>query len=272
VAASVRTRSARVVKSKRASEIQATKLDELRYHLEHLNAVSKSARRGLTLSSRLGATRAHRAWRSEVRARMKSPFHNLGTGGQGTLTREELHALKRENAALKRENTLLRAASRTDPLTGLANRRAFDERLRSEIARAGRHGQPLSVLVVDIDEFKRINDTWGHDKGDEVLVWVARFLQSQLRLTDIACRIGGDEFVVILPATARDGAEALVARLRETLGGLRGTSEHPVNMSFGLAALGPGCATSEALVAAADRAMYAAKGRGRHGRLRPRSA
>jgi PleD family two-component response regulator len=112
---------------------------------------------------------------------MKSPFDNLGTSKQGNLTREELDALKRENAALKRENAILRAASRTDPLTGLANRRAFDERLRSEIARAGRHGQPLSVLVVDVDDFKRVNDTWGHEKGDEVLVWVARFLQNCVR-------------------------------------------------------------------------------------------
>lgn len=203
---------------------------------------------------------------------MKSPFENMGAGGQGGLTREELDALKRENAALKRENAILRAASRTDPLTGLANRRAFDERLRIEIARAGRHGQPLSVVVVDVDDFKRVNDTWGHEKGDEVLVWVARFLQSQLRLTDIACRIGGDEFVVILPATARDGAEALVGRLRGTLGELRATSAHPVNMSFGVAALGPDCATSEALIAAADRAMYATKGRAKQRRLRPRTA
>ena len=207
---------------------------------------------------------------------MKSPFDITGeiTGStvRSGMSRDELEVLRRENAALKRENALLRAASRTDPLTGLANRRAFDERLRSEIARAGRHGQPLAVLVVDVDDFKHVNDTWGHEKGDEVLVWVARFLQSQLRTTDIACRIGGDEFVVLLPATSREGAELLVERLRSMLDGLRRTAAHPVNMSFGVGALGPGSASPEALMAAADRAMYAAKGRTKRGRLRPRTA
>ena len=120
----------------------------------------------------------------------------------------------------------------------------------------------LALLVINVDDFKRINDTWGHKKGDEVLVWVAGFLKSQIRACDVACRTGGDEFVVVLPGTTRDGAEQLAGRLRDLLTTMRrgtGQSDHPVKMSIGYAALGPGSGDVDSLVAAADHAMYEAK-------------
>jgi len=178
-----------------------------------------------------------------------------------------LEDLARENALLRAEVERLRSLSMTDALTGLPNRRYLEERLEAEVARAARHRQPLAVMVVDVDDFKRVNDTWGHAKGDEVLVWVAAFLRSQLRGSDVACRTGGDEFVVVLPATGREGAEDLAARLQSTLESLRheahaaqrAPEDHPVRLSIGVAALGPGTGEAASLLAAADRAMYLAK-------------
>lgn len=173
-----------------------------------------------------------------------------------------------ENERLRAEVERLRALALTDALTGLPNRRYLEERLAGEIGRSSRYGHPLAVLVVDVDDFKRINDTWGHAKGDEVLVWVARFLRSQLRTHDVVGRTGGDEFVAILPSTDRDGAELLATRLREALDALRGQKDHPVRLSIGAASLGPGAGDAETLLSAADRAMYVAKGRKK--RLNPR--
>jgi len=186
-----------------------------------------------------------------------------------------IDALARENASLRAEVERLRSLALTDGLTGLPNRRYLDERLEGEVVRAGRYHQPLSVLVIDVDDFKAVNDTWGHEKGDEVLVWVAGFLRSQLRSCDVACRTGGDEFVALLPGTGREGAEILAARIRDTLANMRrgtGHGDHPVKMSIGLASLGPGTGDAATLLAAADRAMYQLKGRARQGRKAARSA
>lgn len=175
--------------------------------------------------------------------------------------------LLRENERLRSEVERLRAEALTDPLTGLANRRNLDERLAAELSRAVRYGQPLAVICVDVDDFKRVNDTWGHAKGDEVLVWVGRFLRSQIRAHDIAGRIGGDEFVVVLPATDHHGAEAVAERLRRALAdltaGARAAGQsHAVALSIGVAALVPGDAgmTGDQLLRAADEAMYRHKG------------
>jgi diguanylate cyclase (GGDEF)-like protein len=170
--------------------------------------------------------------------------------------------LARENAALRDEVEHLRTLALTDALTGLPNRRYLGQRLTAEVARALRFAQPLAVLVIDVDDFKRVNDTWGHDKGDEVLCWVAAFVRSQVRACDVACRTGGDEFVVLLPGTGDGGAAALAARMRWALAALRrdsGRSDHPVKLSVGWAALGPGAGDATALLAAADHAMYQAK-------------
>ncbi len=183
-----------------------------------------------------------------------------------------LDDLLAENALLRSELDRLRAMALTDALTGLPNRRYLEERLAAELARATRHRQPLSVLVIDVDDFKHVNDTWGHQKGDEVLAWVGQFLRSQLRSSDVTCRTGGDEFVVILPSTDRDGAESLSQRLRTTLEELRqARPDHPVKLSVGSASLGPGTGDAPSLLAAADRAMYQVKGRAKRGDRRKAS-
>lgn len=190
-------------------------------------------------------------------------------------TDARIDALARENAALRAEVERLRSLAHTDGLTGLPNRRYLDERLEHEVVRAVRYQQPLSVLVIDVDDFKVVNDTWGHNKGDEVLAWVARFLSTQLRACDVACRTGGDEFVVLVPGTGREGAETLAQRIRDTLATLRrgtGHNDHPVKMSIGQASLGPGTGDAATLLAAADRAMYQVKARTKQGRKPVRSA
>ena len=188
---------------------------------------------------------------------------HAGIEAQPGFTRPSaIDALARENAELRAEVERLRSLALTDVLTGLPNRRYMQDRLETEVARAVRYHQPLALLVIDVDDFKHINDTWGHKKGDEVLVWVAGFLKSQIRACDVACRTGGDEFVVVLPGTTRDGAEQLAGRLRDLLTTMRrgtGQSDHPVKMSIGYAALGPGTGDVDSLVAAADHAMYEAK-------------
>lgn len=190
-------------------------------------------------------------------------------------TDSRFDALARENAKLRAEVERLRALALTDGLTGLPNRRHLDDQLANEVLRAARFQQPLSVLVIDVDDFKYVNDTWGHKKGDEVLAWVGTFLRSQLRACDVACRTGGDEFVVLLPGTGREGAESLAVRIRQTLAAMRrdtGLGDHPVKMSIGHASLGPGTGDAQSLLAAADRAMYQVKARGKHVRKPARSA
>ena len=147
-----------------------------------------------------------------------------------------------------------------DPLTGLRNRRYFDERLSEECDRALRsEGARLSLLVIDIDEFKLINDLKGHVTGDRVLQWVANFLNQNLRAHDICCRTGGDEFMAILANADRKDCEQIIERIEKNLA--RVTKDMPceVNLSIGAATWPDDGSNPEGLVHAADRAMYKEK-------------
>jgi len=125
-------------------------------------------------------------------------------------------------AGLDNMHARLRVLSHTDPLTGLFNRRRFMEGLTLELARQGRTAQPLSLVLIDADHFKRINDEHGHDMGDDVLCTLARLLQDAVRSpTDLACRLGGEEFALILPDTDRQRAMRVCNRVREQLSGLQ---------------------------------------------------
>lgn len=158
-----------------------------------------------------------------------------------------------------------------DPLTGVYNRRHFDERLGSEIAAAQRHGRPLALLLVDVDRFKAVNDEAGHLGGDEALKTVALVIRGVLRREDVLARYGGDEFVVIARETALEGARALGERIRRAVERTRCAwqGRHlAVTVSVGLVAaagfeLVPGTSERE-LIEAADRALYAAKDEGRN--------
>jgi len=158
----------------------------------------------------------------------------------------------------------------TDALTGLPNRRAIDEALGRMVAQAARGMRPLAVLMLDLDHFKGINDTYGHERGDEVLAGFGRLLRSELRASDVAGRAGGEEFVVLLPDTDRAGALALAEKLRAATHALRaGTggngagAERSVTVSGGLAVFPEDALDAETIMRCADRALYAAKRNGR---------
>ncbi|EKP94078.1 diguanylate cyclase (GGDEF) domain-containing protein [Thermaerobacter subterraneus DSM 13965] len=154
----------------------------------------------------------------------------------------------------------------TDPLTGLYNRSCLVQRLREEGERAARYGRPLSLLFIDLDDLKLVNDRFGHEAGDQVLVWVARVLKEACRSVDYAARYGGDEFVVVLPETGPEGARAVAARIQQRL------LEEPgppgwawgrlgVGASIGIAAYPAHARDWTDLLRLADQAMYGAKRR-----------
>ena len=156
----------------------------------------------------------------------------------------------------------------TDALTNMHNRRYFMLRLNEEVERARRHGSVMSVLIFDLDHFKKVNDTFGHDSGDAVLVAVAEVVDQVKRVSDIACRLGGEEFALLLPETDKAGALNLAQRLR------RGIQDYPyeqkinqplkVTASIGVATVTGNTQAPETILKIADRALYKAKDNGRN--------
>lgn len=180
-----------------------------------------------------------------------------------------LRALSDSTAVALRNADLLdrlRAQAILDPLTGCQNRRGFDQRLASEIARSRRYGRPLTLILLDIDHFKRINDEIGHDGGDEALRRAGAALRSAVRATDTACRYGGEEFALILPETPKPEGALLAERLRALIETLPpdGTLFRPMTASIGVAAFAVDALQPADLVRAADQALYRAKSGGRN--------
>jgi two-component system cell cycle response regulator len=172
-----------------------------------------------------------------------------------------LRALREE---LARRNAELEELAKTDVLTGLANRRHAQAALQATIASARRHRREVSVVLLDIDRFKAVNDALGHAAGDEVLRHVAGLLADELRTEDLASRWGGEEFLVLLPDVPATGAATTAERLREAIASAPGAPGAPqVTASFGWATW-DGAESVEALVARADDALYVAKGGGRN--------
>lgn len=176
-----------------------------------------------------------------------------------------------EHIALALSNLNLRETLRNqairDPLTNLFNRRYMEESLERELRRARRKGAPLSIIMLDVDYFKRINDTFGHDGGDALLRQLGDFLQGSVRGEDIACRYGGEEFILILPEAPLTIAHQRAEQMREKVKQLR--IEHlsrpldAISLSLGVAAFPDHGATGEAVVRVADAALYRAKREGR---------
>ena len=159
----------------------------------------------------------------------------------------------------------------TDPLLGIFNRRHLDRRLQEEVLRCQRYDLLFAVLLVDIDHFKKVNDTWGHQVGDLVLKHLARIFTDALRQTDMVARFGGEEFVILLPHTPETESYALAERLRRTVEktpfvlGIDGAQkEIPLTVSIGSSCLLHTGDTAFALLERADKAMYAAKQGGRN--------
>jgi len=181
-----------------------------------------------------------------------------------TLARQvlELLEMRRTVIGLSQANARLGQQSMTDALTAIPNRRAYDQKLSEETARARRTGAPLSLLLIDIDLFKEFNDTFGHPAGDAALQSVARVLQASLRPYDFLARYGGEEFAIVLPATDLPDAVLVAERVR----GLVAASEFPhrkFTISIGVARLDPEAGV-KALVQDADDGLYRAKASGRN--------
>ncbi|HET9700301.1 MAG TPA: diguanylate cyclase, partial [Burkholderiales bacterium] len=173
-------------------------------------------------------------------------------------------ALFRDITEEKRLEDELRRLAVTDPLTGLYNRRHLSQALEREFDRSRRHQLPLSVLMCDVDHFKRFNDKHGHECGDHVLQMVARHLTAALRTHDLPCRYGGEEFLAVLPSTAAAGARSVADRLRRDIAANPVDGLH-ITVSIGVATFPVVAADSpQALIDAADRALYDAKEAGRN--------
>ena len=184
--------------------------------------------------------------------------------------RQELARMMANEAAMALGNAQLYVTAREladrDPLTGFFNHRYLHERLAEEILRAQRSREPLAVLMLDLDDFKLVNDTLGHLFGDEVLRWTAEQIRTAVRASDVPTRYGGDEFAVILPATTADEARAVGDRIMQALAenAYRGSSRTavPVTASIGTAVFPGQGRTPRELIAAADRALYRVKADG----------
>ena len=180
--------------------------------------------------------------------------------------RTRLHEVERDTFDLRRQVARSAEQALRDALTGLPNRRAYDERVAQEHARHRRFGDPLALLVLDIDDFKRINDTLGHKAGDKALVTIAGVLSRRLRETDFIARFGGEEFVLLLPGAAREDALRLADDMREAVHGCGlHASGRPVSMtvSGGLAFFAE-ADSADSVFERADKALYEAKGQGKN--------
>lgn len=202
-------------------------------------------------------------------------FGVVRLAGESEARYEELEqrmlGLQRENLDLVVKNRMLSEVSSRDALTGLYNRWFVVEKIESEMNRALRHGSPMSLLMLDVDHFKRVNDTWGHGAGDQVLQAIGKLLRDSCRVYDVPGRYGGEEFCIVLPET-RPGSTSVVAeRIRSRLESTAlpcGETSIAVTASIGIA----GVDVSEenellspaALIERADRALYSAKNRGRN--------
>lgn len=151
----------------------------------------------------------------------------------------------------------------TDPLTGIKNRRAFLDRLHEEVDRSDRYGSELSVALIDVDNFKAYNDSWGHVAGDTALTQIAALLMDQSRSSDLVARYGGEEFVIIFPNTNGDCASLLAERFRRSIERADWAGAE-VTVSIGVTTATPGEADAKTLVEQADKALYRAKDAGRN--------
>jgi diguanylate cyclase (GGDEF)-like protein len=187
----------------------------------------------------------------------------------GELERRML-GLQRENLDLTVKNRMLSEVSSRDSLTGLYNRWFVLEKIDSELNRALRHGSPMSLLMLDLDHFKRINDTFGHSAGDQVLQGIGRLLRESCRVYDVPGRYGGEEFCIVLPETQTGNTTAVAERIRQRLAANElpcGDGSIAVTASIGIAGTDSpdaGVLSPAELIERADRALYAAKNRGRN--------
>jgi diguanylate cyclase (GGDEF)-like protein len=184
-------------------------------------------------------------------------FHNITARKKAESALRESEAKLR--SALEREKNV----SRIDFLTRILNRRGFYEIAATEAQRARRYRRPLSLVYVDLDNFKAVNDSMGHESGDEVLVHVAATIQTAVRGTDFVARLGGDEFSILLPETDQEQAMVVVGKLRKNLLEAMGDRGWPVTFSVGVTSFRTVPESVDEIIREADRAMYSVKLKGK---------
>jgi diguanylate cyclase (GGDEF)-like protein len=204
-----------------------------------------------------------------ARGQLKGTLNIYRVGEEASFTDEEFLLAKRfgDAAALAIDNAHIRARlehqAETDALTGLYNHRSFHDRLRQELLRASAAHETVAVVMLDLDDFKKVNDVYGHGIGDHLLQQVADVLRATVRATDVVCRVGGEEFAVILPAGDIHSSSALANRIGTALGMLEAEAVGKLTVSTGIA-IGPeNAANPRELVACAEAAMMTAKTRGK---------
>ena len=191
-------------------------------------------------------------------------------GEDASFSDEEFELTTRfaDAAALALDNAQIRARleyqAQTDSLTGLYNHRYFHERLRAELTRANRSRDSVAVLMLDIDDFKRVNDVYGHGSGDQVLTDLAELLRGALRGSDVVCRLGGEEFGMIMPSGDADDALSLARRLTDTLAEVEFGAAGKITISVGISQGPEHAMNPRELVACAEAAMMTAKARGKN--------
>ncbi len=198
------------------------------------------------------------ALRSGVCDFLTKPLESLAVFEHSLRRALEHRELLEENARLFEE---IQRLAVTDPLTGLFNRRKLTDALENEIERASRYRRPLSAIMIDLDGLKAINDTYGHPVGDRMLQEVARAIRSVVRKVDVATRIGGDEFFILLPEADLWHAARVANRVLECIRQIR-VGEGGITASIGVAEWRAEVAQPEAFVAEVDQALYRAKGEG----------
>ena len=213
--------------------------------------------------------------RLERLIRISDGYHRASREQMGTLAERydrQIHRMEklarisdRYQESLRQLNESLKEAALHDPLTGMGNRRYLMERLKAEAERALRKDSPFSLVILDVDHFKLVNDTYGHEVGDQLLCEIARVIPSSMRDYDICGRWGGEEFLLIFPETSAETAAPIAERVREaikqiTLPSLAG--KHPISASLGMTTYLPGERYDDA-ISRADDAMYCAKQSGR---------
>jgi two-component system cell cycle response regulator len=166
------------------------------------------------------------------------------------------------------EITRLEKLAITDPVTGLSNHRYFQEKIRKEMERSQRHSRVFSLMMVDVDHFKKFNDKFGHPEGDKALAQIAKLLKSATRTADSVSRYGGEEFALILPETAKPAAVEVADRIRRDLENISVSAAlmepHPITLSIGVSSFPDDGNTCELMISKADQALYRAKELGRN--------
>ncbi|ADV67986.1 GGDEF domain-containing protein [Deinococcus maricopensis] len=214
------------------------------------------------LTSVVSAGGALLTGRSDVAGALNLLLHHSLVGGAFVMLLNIFTDIYSRQSSLERERDVLEQYAFVDALTGLHNRRAFEQSLAQEAERAQHNGQPLSIIALDIDHFKRVNDTFGHDAGDHVLKDLARIVRREVRATDVVARWGGEEFILLLPTMDLPVAQACAERIRRAVDAHE-FSTGPLSVSLGVATLLRGEDTG-ALFGRADAALYSAKRAGRN--------